>query len=74
MSVPPTRADDDDTVDDAYTEPPITASDRDHWSLKPRTLRLSPISHRWLMNRWWIGCSNPQPQNRGSRRSTAIAD
>lgn len=52
MSVPPTRADDDDTVDHAYTEPPITASDRDHWSLKPRTpveIPTTSIEH-WQRN------------------------
>ena len=33
---PVTTSADDDTIDHAYSEPPITESDRDHWSLKPR--------------------------------------
>jgi hypothetical protein len=33
---PVTVSADDDTIDHAYSEPPITDSDRDHWSLKPR--------------------------------------
>ncbi len=33
---PVTACADDDTNDHAYSEPPITESDRDHWSLKPR--------------------------------------
>ena len=34
---PPSRGDEHSTENASYTEPPITASDRDHWSLKPRT-------------------------------------
>lgn len=33
---PVTVSADDDTIDHAYSEPPITESDRDHWSLKLR--------------------------------------
>lgn len=50
MSVlmPPFRAD-DATVDHVYTEPPITASNRDHWSLKPR----KPVEIPSVSNKHW---------------------
>lgn len=52
VSVQPSCADDAATVDHVYTEPSITASDRDHWSLKPRQSDAVPTTknEHWQRN------------------------
>jgi len=52
LVTPTSCADEHATENASYVEPPITASDRDHWSLKPRTPVEIPAasSEHWQRN------------------------
>lgn len=49
LVAPPSRGDEHSAENASYVEPPITASDRDHWSLKPRT----PVEIPATLNEHW---------------------